>query len=175
MANRSRLLLPEIDAAYRSRNERRFIELSDQWLHWMKLQNELLSTNESFLLGPWLDRVPAWASSPSERARLEFDARSILTTWGDRTASEAGLHDYSNKDWAGLTSDLYLKRWSLYFADLRSALKTGNDPKPIDWFALSDAWNREHQAYPTQTHGDSYVRALRIAQELHLFEAHRAK
>ena len=172
MANRSRLLLPEIDAAYRSWNERRFTVLSDQWLHWMELQNELLSTNESFMLGPWLARVPAWASSPGERARLEYDARSILTTWGDRTASEAGLHDYANKDWAGLTSDLYLKRWSLYFADLRSALKTGNDAKPIDWFALSDSWNREHQAYPTQPHGDSYVSALRIAQELHLFEAH---
>jgi alpha-N-acetylglucosaminidase len=175
MANRSRLLLPEINAAYRSRNERRFTELSDQWLHWMQLQNELLSTNQSFLLGPWLDRVRAWASSPGERALLDYDARSILTTWGDRTASEAGLHDYSNKDWAGLTSDLYEKRWSLYFANLRTALKTGNDPKPIDWFALSDAWNHEHQAYPTQPHGDSYASALRIARELHLFEAHPAK
>ena len=107
MANRSRLLLPEIDAAYRSRDERRFTVLSDQWLHWMELQNELLSTNESFMLGPWLDRVPAWASSLGERARLEYDARSILTTWGGRTASEAGLHDYGNKDWAGLTSVLF--------------------------------------------------------------------
>ncbi len=169
MANRSRLLLPEIDVAYRSRDEHRFTTLSDKWLHWMELQNELLSTNESFMLGPWLARVPAWASSPGERARLEYDARSILTTWGDRTASEAGLHDYGNKDWAGLTSDLYLKRWALYFADLRSALKTGSAAKPIDWFALSDTWNRERQVYPTRPHGDSYASALRIAQELHIF------
>jgi alpha-N-acetylglucosaminidase len=127
------------------------------------------------MLGPWLDRVAAWASSPGERARLEYDARSILTSWGDRTASEAGLHDYGNKDWAGLTSDLYLKRWTLYFADLRTALKSGGVAKPIDWFALSDAWNREHQAYPTKPHGDSYESALRIAEELRLFDAHPAR
>jgi len=175
MANRSRLLLPEIDTAYRNRNEAQFTLLSDQWLHWMELQNELLSTNASFMLGPWLDRVAAWASSPGERARLEYDARSILTSWGDRTASEAGLHDYGNKDWAGLTSDLYLKRWTLYFADLRTALKSGGVAKPIDWFALSDAWNREHQAYPTKPHGDSYESALRIAEELRLFDAHPAR
>ena len=45
MANRSRLLLPEIAAAYSSRNEPRFTLLTERWLHWMELQNELLSTN----------------------------------------------------------------------------------------------------------------------------------
>ena len=51
---------------------------------------------------------------------------------------------------------------------VQSALKTGSVAKPIDWFALSDTWNRQHQSYPTQPHGDSYASALRIAQELHL-------
>jgi Alpha-N-acetylglucosaminidase (NAGLU) C-terminal domain len=108
-------------------------------------------------------RVPA-----SGRARSTI-ARSILTSWGDRTASEAALDDYGNKDWTGLSSGLYLKRWTLYFADLRSALQTGKEARPIDWFALSETWNREHQAYPRRPHGDSCASALRIAQELHLF------
>jgi alpha-N-acetylglucosaminidase len=149
--------------------------LSERWLHWMDLQNELLSTNESFMVGPWLDRARAWGSSPTERARLEYDARSILTTWGDRTASEAGLHDYGNKDWSGLTCDLYRKRWALYFAGLRRALENHSHAKPIDWFAVSDAWNRERQAYPTKPQGNSYAAALRIAEELHLYEAHPAR
>jgi alpha-N-acetylglucosaminidase len=122
------------------------------------------------MLGPWLEGVSQWASTPEERSRLEYDARSILTTWGDRTASEAGLHDYGNKDWAGLTSDLYLRRWTLYFADLATALRTGSDPKPIDWFALGDAWNRERTSYPTEPRGDSYASALEIARHLHLLE-----
>jgi alpha-N-acetylglucosaminidase len=168
LANRSRLLLPQINAAYRSRDERTFSTLTHQWLHLMELQNALLSTNAAFMLGPWLDPVPRWASSEDELKRLEYDARSVLTTWGDRTASEAGLHDYGNRDWAGLTSDVYLKRWTLYFADLATSLKTGTDPKPIDWFGLSDAWNRERKTYPTQPRGDSYASALGIARQLHL-------
>jgi alpha-N-acetylglucosaminidase len=168
MANRSRVLLPQIDAAYRSGNESTFMALAGKWQHWMQLQNDLLSTNQYFLLGPWLDQVRGWAASSAERQHLEYDARSILTTWGNRSASEAGLHDYGNKDWAGLTSDLYRQRWTLYFADLQRALETGTRQKPIDWFTLSDRWNREHRIYPATTHGDSYSAARRIAEELHL-------
>ena len=80
-------------------------------------------------------------------ARLEHDARSILTTWGERKASEgAELHDYGNKDWAGLTADYYLPRWKRYFDSLDTALRTGRPPQPIDWYAMGDAWNHGHQA-----------------------------
>jgi alpha-N-acetylglucosaminidase len=168
LANRSRRLLPEIAAAYQARDVPRFTTLTGQWRHWMELQDALLETNPAFMVGPWLQHVQHWASTSSELDRLEYDARSILTSWGNRTASEAGLHDYGNKDWAGLTSDLYLKRWTLYFADLAASLRTGTLPRRIDWFAVSDAWNRERKIYPTQPHGDSYAAALRIARELDL-------
>ena len=53
----------------------------------MALENKLLSTNQFFLLGRWLSYVPAWAHNPEDLAQIEYDAHSILTTWGDRTAS----------------------------------------------------------------------------------------
>ena len=68
-------------------------------LHCMQLLNSLLQTNESFLLGRWLQSIPAWASSTAELAQLNYDAPSILTTWGNRKASEFGLRDYANRDW----------------------------------------------------------------------------
>ena len=71
-----------------------------------------LRPTRPFCSGPGLIVCRHGLRATAERARLEYDARSILTSWGDRTASEAGLHDYGNKDWAGLTSDLYLKRWT---------------------------------------------------------------
>jgi alpha-N-acetylglucosaminidase len=168
LANRSRVLLPQIEAAYNAKDENLFRQLTEQWLNMMKLQDALLATNRRFLLGNWLEVVPAWASSDAERARLEYDARSILTTWGNRKASEAGLHDYGNKDWAGLTVDYYLPRWKLYFTDLDVALKTHTAPKPIDWFAFGDTWNRKHESNATLPRGDSYLVALQVARELHL-------
>ena len=164
LANESRLLLPQIKAAYDSKDRTHFEALTRRWLQLMDLQDQLLSSNRFFLVGNWLAPVDAWASTPEERRRLDDDARSILTTWGDRKASEgASLHDYGNKDWAGLTRDYYRLRWETYFNALDQALRTGAAVKPIDWFAMGDAWNHGTQHYADQPSGDGYVTAGLIA------------
>ncbi len=168
MANESRTMLPQIHAAYESHDRARFAELTDRWLHRMSLLNTLLQTNGYFLLGRWLQFVPPWASSPAELARLNYDARSILTTWGDRKASEFGLHEYANRDWAGLTEDYYLPRWKMYFDSLAVSLASKEPPKPIDWYAFGDEWNRKSSTYNANPSGDSFDAALAIARDLHL-------
>jgi alpha-N-acetylglucosaminidase len=168
LANESRLLLPQINAAYAAKDRRRFEMLTQRWLQWMDLQDQLLAANRSFLVGTWLADVGTWASSPAEEAALMIDARSILTTWGDRKASEAAdLHDYGNKDWAGLTRDYYRPRWQAYFDSLEAQLRTGTPGDAIDWFALGDAWNHGNQPYSDRPRGDAYAIARRIAGALH--------
>jgi len=167
LANESRLLLPQIKNAYDTRNRPRFEALTQRWLQRMDLQDQLLATNRCFLVGHWLAQVSPWASSPAERARLDYDARSLLTTWGDRKASEgAALHDYGNKDWAGLTHDYYRRRWQTYFSTLDQALRTGAPPKAIDWFAMGEAWNRGTQVYRDEPAGDAYNVVTRIVETL---------
>lgn len=167
LANESRVLLPQIKDAYDSKNRPLFEALTHRWLKLMELQDQLLATDRSFLVGTWLGFVARWASTPAELARLNYDARSILTTWGDRRASDvAHLHDYGNKDWAGLTQDYYRVRWETYFHSLDHELRTGQPAVPIDWFALGEAWNRGTQHYPDQPHGEARHIAARIAQLL---------
>ena len=168
MANESRRLLPLIEQAYDSKDKIVFAKLTKEWLRDMALQDQLLQTSPFFLLGKWLSFVPTWASTPKELDRLNYDARSILTTWGDRKASEYGLHEYGNRDWAGLTSDYYMLRWQMYFDSLSTSLDTGEAPKTIDWYAFGDNWNHSHKNYDTEPHGDSYAAALAIAHTLHL-------
>jgi Alpha-N-acetylglucosaminidase (NAGLU) tim-barrel domain/Alpha-N-acetylglucosaminidase (NAGLU) C-terminal domain/Alpha-N-acetylglucosaminidase (NAGLU) N-terminal domain len=169
LANESRLVLPQIKAAYDDRDRPRFETLTRHWLDLMDMQDELLATNRFFLVGAWLATVRPWASTPDEAARLDYDARSILTTWGDRKASEgADLHDYGNKDWAGLTRDYYRARWQTYFASLGTELRTGVHGDAIDWFALGDAWNHDTQSYSDRPHGDAYAVARHIAKSLNL-------
>jgi alpha-N-acetylglucosaminidase len=167
LANESRALLPRIKAAYDARNRPQFETLTQQWLRLMDLQDELLATHRSFLVGTWLADARGWASTAAERARLDYDARSLLTTWGDRKASEgAMLRDYGNKDWAGLTRDYYRVRWARYFRTLDDELRTGHPAQPIDWFALGEAWNRDSAQYPREPRGDAYQAAMQIAQAL---------
>lgn len=169
LANESRILLPQIKDAYNSKDRTRFEALTHRWLQLMDLQDELLNTNRFFLVGTWLAQVQPWVSTPDELTQLDYDARSLLTTWGDRKASEgASLHDYGNKDWAGLTHDYYRLRWQTYFRSLDDALSTGKPPEPIDWFALGDAWNRGQQRYADKPSGDAYEVATRIARVLQL-------
>jgi alpha-N-acetylglucosaminidase len=169
LANESRLLLPQIKAAFDAKEQSEFRSLSQRWLHLMDLQDQLLGSSRFFLVGTWLNFLPPWASTSAEAAHLDYDARSILTTWGDRKASEgAELHDYGNKDWAGLTRDYYRVRWQIYFAALDAELSTGVAGKPIDWFALGDAWNHDSHAYPSQPRGDAFAIATRIAGSLNL-------
>jgi alpha-N-acetylglucosaminidase len=119
------------------------------------------------MVGTWLKYVQPWASTPDELERVRFDARSLLTTWGDRKASEgASLHDYGNKDWSGLTRDYYKARWQAYFNALKQQLRTGIPAAPIDWFAFGERWNRNSGTYTTVPAGDSRQIALQIAQEV---------
>jgi alpha-N-acetylglucosaminidase len=167
LANESRVLLPRIKSAFDAKNHDQFHVLTQRWLDLMDLQDQLLASSRFFLVGTWLGFVPMWASTPEEAALLNHDARSILTTWGDRKASEgADLHDYGNKDWAGLTRDYYRIRWQTFFASLDAELSTGIRGKQIDWFELGDAWNHDAHSYPSRPHGDTYGIATRIAQSL---------
>lgn len=169
LANRARLLLPKIRAAFEQRERSAFGTLTDQWLRMMELQDRLLSTHRDFLLGPWLARARAWGANDAERAQLEYDARSILTTWGPRAAADAnGLHDYANREWAGLVRGLYLPRWRRFFAGLDAALLNGAEPERIDWFAMEDAWNRARDTYPTEPAGSSEDVARKVAATLGL-------
>jgi len=171
LANESRVLLPQIKATFEAKDRAHFESLTQRWLALMDLQDRLLATQRDFLVGVWLDRVRGWASTPEELRRLDYDARSILTTWGERKASEgAELHDYGNKDWAGLTRDYYMKRWKVYFSALDDELRTNVPAKPIDWFALGEEWNRGKQRYTTRPQGDAYALATETAKTLGLID-----
>lgn len=173
MANESRRVLPLIKQAYESKDKRTFDRLTKEWMRDMQLQDDLLQTNSFFLLGRWLSVVPPWASSPAELDRLNYDTRSILTTWGDRKASEFGLHEYGNRDWAGLMSDYYMPRWQMYFASLSTSLATGEAPRSIDWYAFGDHWNHSKKNYSANPQGDSYNAASAIARSLDLLPTYR--
>ncbi|MEU3749306.1 MULTISPECIES: alpha-N-acetylglucosaminidase [Streptomyces] len=155
LTNRGRVLLPRIRTAYEAKDTARFRELVAEWNAQLELLGRLVASDRRFLLGPWLADARAWGTDRAERDRLEYDARSILTTWGGRVPSEAGgLHDYANREWAGLVQDVYAPRWAAYFASLDTALTNRTDPQPIDWFARDDAWARGHEPYATAPTGD---------------------
>jgi alpha-N-acetylglucosaminidase len=102
VSNNSRLLLPNINAAYTAGDIARFRQLTRQWLEQIDLLDRIAGTEPSLLLGPWLASAKAAASTSAERAQLEFDARSLLLEWGPPSSRDSGVHDYANREWQGL-------------------------------------------------------------------------
>ncbi len=155
LANRSRTLLPQLEAAYEGGDLPRFRRLAAEWRSDLDLLDRLLASDQRFLLGPWLQGAKA--------AGLEHDARSVITVWGPRGSSESGLHDYANRELAGLVSDFYGARWTRYLDRLETALATGTPDEQIDWFPFEDGWARETKNYPVTATGDPYTLATEVA------------
>jgi alpha-N-acetylglucosaminidase len=141
--------------------------LARQWLGDMALLDRLLTSDPHFLLGRWLAPAHAAAGSAAEAEQFAYDQRSILTVWGDRSgADEGGLHDYANRQLAGLVSGLYKPRWRRYLASLQQSLASGRPPEKIDWFAMEHAWAISHPSEPTKPRGNAWRLASAVAQRL---------
>jgi len=166
LSNRSRVLLPQIRAAHEAGDKALFGTLTGTWLEWMDLLDDLLAASGPHLLGRWLADARSWGADRMEKDRLEYDARSLITTWGGPASSEEGLHDYANREWAGLVGGLYRTRWKTYFDALARGLATGRTPAAIDWFALEDRWAHAHETHPTEPHGSPYALARRVRELL---------
>ncbi|SFS18519.1 alpha-N-acetylglucosaminidase [Dyella sp. OK004] len=166
ISNRARSLLPQIKAAYEAKDAPRFHELTAQWMGDMAALDRLLASDPHFLLGRWLMNARAAVGNDVERAQLEYDQRSILASWGDRSGADGGgLHDYANREWSGLVGGLYVQRWQRYFASLGQSL-AGRKPAAIDWFALEQGWARSSEALPTEPRGDAWQLAQNVARRL---------
>lgn len=102
------------------------------------VQDSLLASTTSFRLGHFTEAARASAATRETANETERDARRLVTTWGNRTASDAGgLHDYSNREWQGLLADFYYPRWQRWF-DRRMA-QWPVLPE-IDFYAMEEEW-----------------------------------
>lgn len=165
LANRSRLLLPQLRGAFQGGDADTFRALAALWLKLMRLSDTMAGCHRSFLLGPWLEDAKRLATGPAEAATLEWTARTLITTWADKAAA-GHLSNYANRDWQGLLADVHLPQWREYLDELSEALAAGREPKAFDWYAGEEAWTRARGAYPVRATGDAYRTALRVRDTL---------
>jgi len=152
-------------AAYKAKDAGAYRESSRAFLQLIDDIDELLATNEEFLLGAWIEDAKRWGQTDAERARLEWNARRVLTLWGKTPA----LRDYAWKEWSGMLSGFYAKRWELFFRRQREALGAN---RPFDEHAcqaelltLEDQWASQSERYSSTPIGDSVRVAGRLFEK----------
>jgi len=98
-------------------NSEEFKNKKDEFLKIIDDSDELLSYIPSFTLNQWLSRARKIATdNGGDPDWMEHYARMLITTWAGKVQSDNGqLHDYANREWAGLLKDFYKARWEYFF------------------------------------------------------------
>ncbi len=165
LSNHAGKLYARAAAAYNAKDVAAHGKSSQEFLQLIYDLDELLATNDEFLLGAWISDAQRWGQTDAERARLEWNARRVLTLWGRTPA----LRDYAWKEWSGMLSGFYAKRWELFFQRQREALQAN---RPFDQHAcdvellrLEDRWAGQTQRYPPKPASDSARVATRLFEK----------
>lgn len=80
-----------------------FSEIAANMIEILDDMEELLASDDHYLLSSWLKKAKSKGSNRDERILYEFNARSQLTLWGLNSTSE--VFDYACKAWSGLIAE----------------------------------------------------------------------
>lgn len=147
LANRAYAMLPRIEKAFDKGLKDEFSIESQKFLDIILLTDKLLNSRSEFMVGPWIENAMRMApiGSAQEKDWYRLNARTLITTWGNRTAANVGgLHDYAHREWAGLMRNYYYPRWKHFFDYIKT-----NEQLPIgfDYFDMEELWAKGTEPY----------------------------
>ncbi|WP_367278341.1 alpha-N-acetylglucosaminidase [uncultured Rikenella sp.] len=162
LADHANVLLRQIETAFDRNDRERFRRLSDDFLSLLLLQDTLLSSRPEFMVGPWIESAMQWSRLRPQQDFYRWNARTLLTTWGNRHAADiGGLRDYAHREWSGLLRDLYYPRWQTFF----DAMNRGDAP-PADYYPMESAWAAATAPYPIQAETHPIETAWKVYNRL---------
>lgn len=78
----------------------------------------ILKSSPDFLLGKWIESAKSLGSNWKERRLFEINSKLQISLWGPN----GEIVDYANKQWSGVVSDLFYKRWGLFLYEMELSL-----------------------------------------------------
>lgn len=152
MANHARDVYAAAMQAYRNKDAVLLHEKGEAFMRLLQLQDRLLQTDTHFLLGNWLAQAANYGVTAADKQQALHNAKMLITYWGPDSAATR-VHDYANKEWAGLLKSYYEPRWQKFFHALYQSVNTGEMPH-IDFFAMEKQWADSPQTAATTPTGN---------------------
>ena len=155
LGNFSAELARQAAEAWRAKDRNRSGAASGRMLELIRDLDSLLATRSEYLLGKWLADARRWGETAAEKDRLEWNARRVISMWGQTPA----IRDYSRREWSGMLASFYLRRWEKFYAALAESLESG---RPFDQAAFDRdlrqwelAWADGHEFHRVSPEGDT--------------------
>lgn len=153
LSNRAQDYYNGMVKAFSDKDISEFDKYAEKFLDTADNMEAVLSISEYYMLGRWLEQAKALAENADDFSKMlyEFNAKSLITTWGAYNQSEIGLlHDYSNRQWSGLIKSFYKLRWEMWIENCRAELEGKVYEEDIDWFEWEWNWVRSDECYPAE-------------------------
>lgn len=117
-------LRDEFTLAYEQKNKEEVMRKGLEMLELLSDLDMLLSCHSTFSFGRWICAAEVFGKDATEKEYYKKNARTLLTTWGERGQS---LNDYANRSWAGLTKSYYTPRWQAFVYDVCKAMEENRE------------------------------------------------
>lgn len=156
--------------AYEAGDMEEMLQLQQLFLELMSLADRLCGCVEEMRLDSWLEKARSLGKDLNAEELMEQNARLIITTWGN---GDSFLYDYAQKEWHGLLSGLYSRRWESFFEAMTESLETGNPLIPIDFYKMEDEFVRDRCWYDADEKEEDWcglvAKSLYIAEKIMLY------
>lgn len=155
LTNHAQVLYREVKDAYTAKDKNQFEARANAFIDLLHDMDDLVSTRKEFLLGVWLENAKRWGNTPLEKDRLEWNARRVITLWGETQ----WIDDYAGKEWAGMLNGFYAIRWHTYFDAIKLAME--HDQEANHELAIKDIfkweynWASQRREYASEPKGNS--------------------
>lgn len=154
----------KLAAAFKAGDRQAFTENANVFMRLFDLQTALVSSNENFLLGRWLERAKACGKNEFEKRWFEFHARNLITLWADGRGAD--LHEYAAREWQGMMEDFYRPRWERFISAAELSLYTGEPMPRFNDYDREITFVYERKSYPLQPLTDTEKSAAELLEYL---------
>ena len=115
----------EFAAAYKKKDISAVKRIAKKQLELLEDLDYITSFRSEMCLSRWLCDAEKLASDDEERKYFIFNAKVLLTLWGDINSKEYLLYDYSWREWNGLIKGYYYVRWNMFYSRVIASMEQG--------------------------------------------------
>lgn len=125
------LPVKHLQDGFRNRNRTLFRTAAEELMLLFDFQCKIMADSPIRTLDENLSRATRYGIDADEKAYFAYQLKLLITSWGDRKASEI-LHDYACREWSGMLERFYRPRWEHYIRYLWAHFDTGEEDRELD-------------------------------------------
>ena len=143
--------------AYHKKDINQLLRKKEEMIELLNDLDNLLGSHQTFSLNNWIRKAKSHGRTKNEENYYEKNARTILTTWGNKDQS---LNDYANRQWNGLISSYYLPRWEKFTIQIINSITNDTEFDSDSFYkeitSFEWDWTSQNEVYHKPAKGNSY-------------------